>query len=120
MQRYDIQRPFMRSLQTDLGGASLVMGLQKSSRAQAPLVAGLQAGKTKLGMGGAQVIADIFRVGQEFRGHQRADRVAAMVLGAGVAMTVAKIAGRRVVRAQLERAATDLERTEIVAPLAQA
>jgi hypothetical protein len=53
----------MRRLEPHLRRAALVMGLQEARRAQAPLVAGPEPGKTEFRARRAQVVADIFRIG---------------------------------------------------------
>src|SRR6056297_2329098 len=86
------------------------MRLQKSRGAQAPTVTGFQAWKAKLRHRRAQVVADIFRIGKELRRHHRANRMAAIVGSAGVAMAIAKEPGDRVRRTLLERAVNYVDR----------
>ena len=81
------------------GGAALVMGLKKARGAEAPLIARFQAGKLEFRVRRAEVVADILGKGQKFSGHHRADRMAAVVRVAGVAMAVAEKAGERLGRA---------------------
>lgn len=83
----------MGGFQPNIGGAAFVMRLQEPRGAEAPLIAGFQPGKAKLRAWGRQVIAQIFRKGQEFGGNRHADSMAALILGAGVAVAVAEIAG---------------------------
>ncbi len=89
----------MCGLQMHFGCAALIMGLQKTTRTQAPAVAGLETGKVKLWPRRAQVIADIFRIGQKFGCHHGADRMAALILGTGIARAIPKEPGQRFPRA---------------------
>ena len=86
----------MRGFEGDLGPASLIGRLQEPARAEAPCVAGVQTIKSELGPRGAEVIANIFRIGEKFGGHYSADRVAALIFGAGVAHSIAVKAGDRI------------------------
>lgn len=95
----------MGGLQRHLGRAALVMGLHETRRTQAPVVAGLQPGKVELRARGAQVVADVFGIGQELGRHDGTDRMAALIGGAGVAVPIAKEPGHRVHRAGLQRPA---------------
>ena len=104
-ERHDIEGAFMRGLEPDLRRAAFVMGLQEARGAKAPAVAGLQAGEVEFGTRRAEVVAEVFRQRQEFRGHHRADGVAAGVRGAGVAMAIAEEAGHRIVRTEFKSAA---------------
>ena len=99
----------MGCVKIDTRGAALVHGLQETTRAKAPVVARLQPDKAEFGARGGQVIADIFRPGQEFRRHDGTDRMAALILGTGVAMTVAKETGQRIKRAGGQRLSEDIE-----------
>ena len=58
--------------------------------AHAPTVAGLQAGEVVVGHGGGKVVAGGTAESKELGGDLDADGVAAVVVGAGVAMAVAK------------------------------
>src|SRR5579883_544407 len=79
-----------------------------AGRAQAPAIAGLEAGKAIGGHGGRQVVAAGFREGEELSGHHRTDRVAADVLAGRVAAPVAEESRERFERARLERLAEDV------------
>src|SRR6056297_2172739 len=100
----------MRRVDPDLRCAALVMGLQETRGAQAPLISGFETGKAEFRARRAQVVADIFRIGEEFRGHERADRVAAVILRAGVAMPVAEKPGDRLAGAARQRPAQYIDR----------
>lgn len=109
LQGYDLKCLFVSGCKIDLGGAALVSGLHEPARAKAPLIARDQTGKIELWAWGAQVVANIGRVGKELSRHDRTDRMAAMIFGAGVAVTVAKEPGERIVRARLKRATENIE-----------
>ena len=79
------------------GGAAFVMGLQEARRTKAPLVTGIETGKAKIGSWRREVVADIFGIGEEFCGHHRADRVAAPIRIASVAMAVAEETGHGII-----------------------
>lgn len=78
--------------------------------AHAPAVAGLQAGEIVVGHRRGEVVAGGAAEGEKLGGDLDAHGVAAVVVGAGVAMAVAEKAGERIERAGLERAAEDVER----------
>lgn len=93
-ERYDIQRPLVRGLKMYLGCASLVMGLQKAPCTQAPAIPGFEPGKIEFGAWGAEVIADIFGIGQKFGRHDRADCMATLILGASITGPVPEETGQ--------------------------
>ena len=100
------------SQRAGLGGAQhdvrCVAGFQRllpARRAQAPAVRRLQPVETEFRMRGGQVVAGALAEGEEIVGHHRADRVAADVLGRGVAAAVAEEAGQRADGATLQHAA---------------
>jgi hypothetical protein len=92
-------------------GHPFIMGLHETAGAQAPMIAGLEPCELKLGPRGRQVITDIFRIGEEFGGHHRADRMASPVLGAGVAIAVAEKARDRLARTASQRLPQYIDRT---------
>ena len=81
--------------QIDLRRAALVMGLQKPRRAKAPAVPSLKPCKPLFRARGREVIADIFRIGEEFVCHDRTDSMAALIGGTGVTGPVAEEACER-------------------------
>jgi len=93
---HDRQCAAMSGGEFDLRCATFIVSLHEASGAQAPAVTGFQAGKTPFGSGRRQVVADIFGKGQKLRRHDCADRVAAPIFGAGIAVSVAKVPGQRV------------------------
>jgi len=76
-------------------GLACLEGFLPARRAQAPAVARLQAGKAEFRQGSRKVIAPGFGKTQKGVAHHRADRVAADILGAGVATAVAEKASQR-------------------------
>ena len=92
-------------LEHDAGGVAGLQCLLPARGAEAPAVAGLEAGEAVLRQGGGEVVADGAAVGEEACRHDRADGVAAVVFGAGAAGAVAEEAGDGAVGAGGERAA---------------
>ena len=95
--------------QLHLRGAALLVGLQKPSRTEAPAVSGFEARKAKLWPRGGEIISEIFRKGEKFRGHHRADRMAACVLRAGIAGAIAEKTSQRFLRASREGQAKNVD-----------
>ena len=89
-------------------GRSVTVGARPVDRGHAPPVARHQAGEGVLRHRRGQVVADAPLVAQELLGHHRADRVAAEVLGTGVAASVPEEAGHRVGAAGLQLTAQDI------------
>ena len=110
VERHDAQRCRMGGFEHDLRGGVAVERFLPAGGAQAPAVAGLQAGKAILRQGGAEIVAVGLGKGQERRGRDHADRVQADILGAGIAAAVAIEAGDRLDGAGLQRAAQDIDR----------
>lgn len=108
-QRHDVERALMCGGKIDLRGAAFVMGLEKAGGAQAPVIPRLQPGKVELGPGGGQIVADIFGKGEKFGRHHGADGVAALIFGAGVAMSVAEEPGDGIAGAGGEIGAQNVE-----------
>jgi len=90
IERDDVNRADMCSLQINLRGGPFLMRLQKAARAQAPTVARFQPDKAIFRAGGGQVIAKIFRQGQKFCRHHSADCVPPLVHRAGIAAAIAE------------------------------
>lgn len=86
----------MRRGEVDARRTSFFVGLNKARGAQAPLIARLQPCKAEFGLGCAEIVAKVFGEGEKFGCHHGADRVAAAILSAGVAMAIAKKAGDRI------------------------
>ena len=114
IERDDLQRPLVGRGEDDEGRRPILVGAQPVGRGHAPAVARLQAGEAVERHGGDQVVADPALVLEELGGDDRADRVAAEVLGAGVAAAVAEEPGDGVVAAGLQRAAEDVPLAHLV------
>jgi hypothetical protein len=82
--------------------AAFVMGLQETCSAQAPRFARFETLKAELWARCAQIIAHVFREGEELGGHHGADSMASLICGTGVAMSVAEIACDRVQAADFQ------------------
>ena len=95
----------MRGLKLNFRCATFVMGLQEATCTKTPVIAGLKTREVEFGARSAEVIANIFGVGQEFGRHRRTNRVAALIFVACVAGPVAEKSGQRIARAGREHAA---------------
>src|SRR5262249_43567255 len=100
-----VERALVGGGQHDLRRRPGLEGLAPTGRAQAPAVSGLEAGKSEIRHGRAEVVAASPGELEEFRGHQRADRVHAAILGPGVAAAVSEKPGQRLGGAFGERPA---------------
>jgi len=109
LKRDHIKRAQMGRGQMDPGAAPFVGGLQKPAGAQAPWIAGVETHKAEFRARGAQVVADVFRIGKEFCRHHSTDSMAALILNAGVAMAVAKEPGDRVRAAKRQGFVQDIQ-----------
>ena len=89
-------------------GAAGVVGLEPARGAHAPAVAGLEARKSRLRARRRQIVSGLATEREELRVDDRADRVAAQVLGPRRAAAVAEEAGQRPARAFEQRAADDV------------
>ena len=104
----DLQGVLMGGFEDDLAGGSGLLDLQPASGADAPTVAGLEAGKAPVRVRGAEIIAEGLRGGEEGRIDDAADGVLAAVFRAGVAAAVAVEAGEGLGAAGFERKAEDV------------
>src|SRR5674476_67247 len=84
-QRHDIQSPLVGGRQHHVGGSPVVVGPQPVDCCHAPSVPGYQPGEPVPEHRGAQIVADSLLVLEEFKGHHRADGVARLILGTGMA-----------------------------------
>ena len=98
----------MGGFQADGGADAGFEGFFPRFDADAPAVAGFKAWEAELGTGGDEVVADGGLVAEEFFVDEDADCVAAHVVGAGVAFSVAVETGERVGAAGLECAAENV------------
>ena len=108
LERDDVERPLVRRREHDVGGRAVAVRAQPVDRGDAPAVAGHEAGEAVERHRRREVVADRALVLEELGGHDRADRVAAEVLGPGAAAAVAVEARDRVGPAGLEVAAEDV------------
>lgn len=92
----------MGGFQNDRWRNSCFKGLFPAQGAEAPFIAGLEAGKLIIGDGGDQVITPGFGKSQKFLGHHCANDVPAGILRAGMAVAVPVKAGHRIGAARLE------------------
>ena len=83
-------------------------GFGPTRDAEAPVVAGFEAGEVVFGDGGGEVVAAAAGEEEEFFGHNGADGVEAFVIRAGAAVAVAVEAGERGGAAGLEGSSEDV------------
>ncbi len=95
----------------DLRGHAGKKGFFPAGGAQAPLVAGFEAGEAVGEVGGAEVVAAGFGEGEKLFGDLRADNVDAVVISAGAAAAVAEVAGHGVRAAWLKNGTEDVFRS---------
>jgi len=100
----------MSGCQTHLRRTAFIIGLIKPTRAQAPLVTGLESDKIELRARRAEVITDVHGERQEFFVHDRTDRMTTAVFRAGIAMAVSIKAGQGILRAGFEWLAQYIDR----------
>lgn len=108
LEGHDFERARMRGGECDWRVRAALDTFEPARGAHAPPVAGLQAGEFELRPWRREVVADLATEREKVRGHLHAHRVAAVVLGTGVAAAVAKKSGHRLRGARLERAAKDV------------
>ena len=96
---------FMRRRQNDLWCMTGIERLLPPRCAQAPLVAGLQAGKAELQVGSRKIVSCCLGKRQELSRQDDANRVRPDVLWARIAAAVAVKAGNRPFAARLQRTA---------------
>jgi hypothetical protein len=104
----DFERGLVRGLEDDGAGRAVALHLEPTGGADAPAVAGLQAGKAVLRHGGGEIVAEALGGSEELGGDDAADGVDAEVVGAGGAATVAVEAGEGVHAAGLKGLAEDV------------
>ena len=102
VQRDDLQRALVGGGQHHRSRGAVAVRAQPVRRGHAPPVPRHQAGEAELGHRRGQVIADAALMREELRGHHRADRVAAQVLGSGGAAPVPVEPGERIGSTWLE------------------
>ncbi len=112
-QRHDVECGLMGGLKNDLRGLSGFGRFEPAAGAEAPAVAGIKSGKMELGRGRWEVVAAGLGEREELGGHDRANRVGAVILFARVAMTVAEKSRRRIKPAWLQRFAKNIARAVV-------
>jgi len=91
----DVEGRLVGGFETDGAGGSGLLDLEPAGGADAPAVAGLEAGKTVLRHRGGEVVAQGFRSGEEGFIDDAADGVGARVVGPGLAASGAVESGHR-------------------------
>ena len=76
-QWHNVECAGVRGCQRNFGGAAFVMGLQEAGGAKAPTVACLKARKPEFGARCGEIIADVFREGEELVCHDGTDGMGA-------------------------------------------
>ena len=87
----------------------VVVGAEPIQSRDTPAVPGNQALETKLWHRRREIVADAALMVEELLGHDRAHRVAAVIVGPGVTRPVAEEAGERIFPARLEIGAEHIE-----------
>lgn len=100
----------MRGSEIDLRRTALIMGLQEAGGAKAPMISGLEASKSEFRARARKIVANVFRKGKKFGGHDRTNRVASLVFGAGVAVPIPEEAGHGFLRASFKPFAQYIDR----------
>ena len=104
----NFERALVRRGQGDGGADASLQTLEPPGCADAPAIAGVQSGKIILRPWRAEVVADRAAIFEKFVGDFDTYRVAADILGTGVAMPVAKITGDGRQRTRLEWSAENV------------
>jgi len=104
----DFEGVLVGGFEEDGAGGSCLLDCEPARGADAPTVAGFEAGEAVLRHGGGEVVAEGFGGGKERGVDDAADGVDAVVVGAGVAAAVAVEAGHGLGAAGLERTAEDV------------
>ena len=98
LERNDLERTFVRTGEYDRSRNFLLQQFEPSSRANAPAVAGLQAGEIHVWSRRREVVTHELAVAQKRFSDFDANGVAAHVVDTGIAMPVSKKAGNRRMR----------------------
>jgi hypothetical protein len=107
----DFESVLVGGFEEDGAGCSGLLDCEPAGGADAPAVSGFEAGESVLRHGSGEIVAEGFGGGEEGGVDDAADGVDAVVIGAGVAASVAVEAGRRVsglAAAGFERAAENV------------
>jgi hypothetical protein len=104
----DLERVFVGGFEDDGAGGSNPLDLEPSGRADAPAVAGFEAGKTKLRHRSAEVVAESLGGFEKRSVDDAADRVDAVIVRAGLATAAAVEAGHGFAAADVKGLAEDV------------
>jgi hypothetical protein len=104
----DFESVFVGGFENDGAGGSSLLDLEPAGRADAPAVAGFEAGKTKLRHRSAEVVAESLGGFEKRNVDYAADGVDAVIVGAGLAATGAVEAGHGLAAADVEGLAEDV------------
>ena len=107
-ERNDLQGVLMGSFKDDRAASARLLDLQPARGADAPAVAGLEAGEAVLRQGSGEVVAEGFRGVEERPVDDAADGVDAKVFRAGVAAASTVEAGHGIAAAGAQRLAKDV------------
>jgi hypothetical protein len=108
VERDELERGRMRSLEYGRRRGAGLERLLPACGDDAPTIARLQPREEPLRLRRGKVVPDRRRELEEFRRHDRADRVEARVTTLGAAMAVSEEAGQRIKRARLQLTAEDV------------
>lgn len=104
-----LERDDRGGFEVHLGSASVIEGFLPAEDAEAPGVAGFQAGKGKLRSWSAEVVPAVLAELQKLGGELGADAVESLITGSGPATTIAKESGHGIKRAGGEFPAQNIE-----------
>jgi hypothetical protein len=104
----DLEGVLVGGFEDDGAGCSGLLDLEPAGGADAPAVAGFEAGKAVLRHGGGEIVAESLGCGEEGRVDDAADGVDAEVVGAGLATAGAVEAGHGLAAADVEWLAEDV------------
>jgi len=107
-QRYDFERPFMSGRKHHKRCRTIVVRSQPVPRRDAPAIPGYKSWEPVLMHRSDEIVADAALMVEEFRGHDGTNRVAAEILGPGVAAPISKEPGDRVETTRFEFSAQDV------------
>jgi len=108
LERNDLEGVFVSGLEDDRAGGSGLLDLEPAGRADAPAVAGFEAGEAKLRQRGTEIVAQSLGGFKEWSVDDAADGVDAMVFGARLATARAVKTRHRLAAADVERLAEDV------------
>src|ERR1039457_2998938 len=101
-ERHDVESPFMGRRQHYVRGGAVAVSAQPVRRGHAPAFPWHEPGEPELRPRRAESVADTALMLEELSGHHRADRVAALILGPGVAAPISIEPGDRIGTTRLQ------------------